>query len=100
LRFSFAEETIKSKVDHYRYGGHKILNNLVEQFDKSVTREKEFPSPRMNEYRQRLEDVINRLQQGKRSTRVAPSLDDLCKSHDKRRKYILDNLEKFVAAQK
>lgn len=99
MRFSSAEQGIKSKLDHYHYGGWKILNNLVEQFDTRVAQEKETPSPRICAHRKRISDAINRLQRAKNSTRVGPSLDDLAKSRDKRSEYVLANLENFAAAQ-
>ncbi|ERF71342.1 hypothetical protein EPUS_03497 [Endocarpon pusillum Z07020] len=97
LRFSNAEQGIRFKIDHYHYGGYKILNNFVEQFDDRVTQEKALPSPRVNAYRKLLDDAICRLQQAKGSSRAGPSLHDLEKSRSRRSEYVLANLEKFAA---
>jgi hypothetical protein len=63
-----------------------------------VAREKEAPSPRVQEHHQRLDDAIRQLEEGKATTRLGPSLDDLEKSLQKRRGYVLRNMEKFAAA--
>ncbi len=97
VRFSNAEQGIKFKLDHYHYGGYKILNNLVEQFDARVAQEKTLPSPRVDAYRKLLDDASSRLQQARRSSRAGPSLHDLEKSRSKRSEYVLANLEKFAA---
>ncbi|KAF7513976.1 hypothetical protein GJ744_006590 [Endocarpon pusillum] len=96
LRFSNAEQGIRFKIDHYHYGGYKILNNFVEQFDDRVTQEKALASPRVTAYRKLLDDAICRLQQAKGSSRAGPSLHDLEKSRSKRSEYVLANLEKFA----
>lgn len=75
------------------------MNSFVQQFDQRVTQEKQRPSPRTIEHRERLDDAMNRLQQARKSTRSGPSLDDLQKSLDKRSKYVLANVEKFATAQ-
>lgn len=99
MRFSSAEDGIIVKLNHYHYGGFKIVNNLVEQFDKYVTREKELPRARIIDHGKHVGDAMKQLEQAKKSTRVGPSLDDMEKSHQKRSKYVLANLERFATAQ-
>lgn len=99
MRFSSAEEGIQFKLDQYHYGGRKILNNFVEQFDKQVMQEKEMPSPRVRQHRKRLLDTMHRLQQAKERLRAGPPMDDLEKSCKRRSHYVLANLEKFATAQ-
>jgi hypothetical protein len=86
---------VQLKLDQYLYGGHKILNSFVEQYDERVAQEKEMPSSVMREYRGRLTDAIDGLQQTEIRTHNGPCLSDLRKSHEKERDHMLANLEKF-----